>query len=197
MNLTNKRLRTLATPFSRRTRTVYKRIKTVASRLAVGLALCAPCAVNVDAVVQGRIDSLGVLAFQNQSEARSPQPLTGRIARDLSQKLNLSYKDVFSRQLDAAADASAISAMTLAQLGELGKQYGVAFVVRGGLLGSGDGGAQTQTIVQLYADIVSVDDLNIKSVRAEGHGSDKQEALKAAIDKLAEAIHQGIVSRVV
>jgi len=153
------------------------------------------CLLNI-AFGQSQTISVGVFEFRDESGAKLPAEFTQKIARELAQKLNAVHKDVLARPFNAATDASLIEAMNVEQLGALGKQHGVKFIIRGGLLAasnetsSGDASAS----VQLYADVVSVETSGIKSVRAEGIGSDKDKALQNAIGQLAELIHQAIIS---
>ena len=157
------------------------------------LAFC--CLLNT-ASGQSQTVSVGVVEFQDESGAKLPAEFKQKIARELAQKLNAAHKDVLARPFNAATDSSSIKAMDVEQLGALGKQHGVKFIIRGGLLAAGDetSSGDASASVQLYADIVSVETSGIKSVRAEGSSSDKDKALQNAIGQLAELIHQAIIS---
>ena len=189
-------LHSSATSRARQTRAVCK-LKAVVKTVVVGLAfLCSQWVFNSAASGQGQTTTVGIFEFQDASGATLPAAFTQRIARELSRKLNLDHKDFLARRFNAATDAPSLNTMTVEQLGALGKQFGVKFVVRGGLLAAGDGNsnAQSKGVVQLYADIVSVETLSIKSVRAEGNMAENDQALSQAIGQLAESIHQAIVS---
>lgn len=188
-------------PTRRAKRKDFVSYKALISIVIVGFAFfCLPSVLNSTASAQGQTITVGVFEFQDESGAAQRSEVAQQIARKLAQKLNASYKDVLARSSNAAKDASSIQAMTVEQLGALGKQQGVQFVVRGGLLPSGDGNSSGnssgETAIQLYADIVSVATLSTKSVRVTGDGARKDQALSSAIEQLAESIHQAIVSPV-
>ncbi len=145
---------------------------------------------------QSQTISVGVFEFQDESGAKLPAEFTQKIARELAQKMNAVHKDVLARPFNAATDVSLIKAMNVEQLGALGKQHGVKFIIRGGLLAASDdtSSGDASASVQLYADIVSVETSSIKSVRAEGSSGEKDKALQNAIGPLAELIHQAIIS---
>lgn len=145
---------------------------------------------------QDQTISVAVFEFQDESGARVRAEVERGIARKLAQKLNVAYKDVLARRFDAATDATSIKAMTVEQLGALGKQHGVKFVVRGGLIVASDGNSngETSAAIQLYADIISVETLSVKTVRVEGTSAEKDQALSNAIGQLAELVHEAIVS---
>src|SRR5437879_3276795 len=84
--------------------------------------------------IQSQLVSIGILTFQDESGMNAPAELGQKIAKDLQQKFAVNYKDVLPRMINAGGDASAVAAMTVEQVATLGKQNGVKFVVRGGLL---------------------------------------------------------------
>jgi len=165
--------------------------------------------------IQSQLVSIGILAFQDESGMNAPAELGQKIAKDLQQKLAVNYKDVLPRMINAGADASALSAMTVEQVATLGKQNGVKFVVRGGLLAvtTENAGEETKIGAQLYANIISVESASDNNVRAEGSGAQKGpaaelssvdlksdvfrdsalgQALSAAIEQLAISVHGAI-----
>ena len=83
--------------------------------------------------------------------------------------------DILPRFIGAGTDASSVKASTVDQLTAIGKQNGVKFIVRGGLLAvnSENTGEETKTSIQLYVDIVSVESATINSLRVEGIGTQK------------------------
>ena len=163
--------------------------------LIVGLAFFYLPSVFCTAFAQGQTITVGVLEFTDERTEQSVS-VAPEIGRKLAQKLNAVYKDVLARNFNRVTDASSIQAMTVEQLGALGKQQGVQFVVRGGLLppGEGDSGGETKAAIQLYALIVSVETSSTKSVRVTGDSATKDQALSSAIEQLAASIHQAIVS---
>lgn len=165
--------------------------------------------------IQSQLVSIGILTFQDESGMNAPAELGQKIAKDLQQKLAVNYKDVLPRMINAGGDASAVAAMTVEQVATLGKQNGVKFVVRGGLLAvtSENAGEETKIGAQLYANIISVESASDNNVRAEGSGAQKGpaaelssvdlksavfhdsalgQALSAAIEQLATSVHGAI-----
>ncbi|MBA3355509.1 MAG: carboxypeptidase regulatory-like domain-containing protein [Pyrinomonadaceae bacterium] len=123
---------------------------------------------------QGEVVSLGVLPFQDDGGTGAPAQFGQKVAQELQQKLNAASKNLLARPLNAGADASSINAMSVEQLAALGKQNGVKFVVRGGLLAANaeSAGAETKLTIQLYADVISVEAaIAAGTVRAEGTGT--------------------------
>jgi protocatechuate 3,4-dioxygenase beta subunit len=165
--------------------------------------------------IQSQLVSIGILTFQDESGMNAPAELGQKIAKDLQQKLAVNYKDVLPRMINAGGDASAVAAMTVEQVATLGKQNGVKFVVRGGLLAvtTENAGEETKIGAQLYANIISVESASDNNVRAEGSGAQKGpaaelssvdlksavfrdsalgQALSAAIEQLATSVHEAI-----
>src|SRR4029450_2016909 len=127
----------------------------------------------------------------------------------------VTYKDVLPRLLSAGVD---LKAMTVEQLAARGKQNGVKFVVRGGVLALviDNAGTETRINAQLYAEIISVDAASIvNTVRAEGTGAQAGkvatlsavdvksdqfggsalgQALMNAVGQLGESIHQVVTT---
>ena len=170
------------------------------------------------APLQTQLVPVGILFFQDESGMNAPTELGQKIAKDLQQKLAVNYKDVLPRIINAVVDPSASAAMNVEQLATLGKQNGVKFVVRGGLLAvtSENAGEETRVGVQLYANITSVESASDNNVRAEGSGTQKGpvaelssvdlksavfrdsalgQALSAATEQLASSIHDAIAAR--
>lgn len=167
--------------------------------------------------LQSQLVPIGILFFQDESGMNAPADLGQKIAKDLQQKLAVNYKDVLPRMLNAGLDPSASAAMNVEQLVTLGKQHGVKFVVRGGLLdvSTENAGEETKIVVQLYASITSVESASDNNVRAEGSGKQKgpvaelssvdlkaagfrgsalDQALSAATEQLAKSIHDAITA---
>lgn len=171
--------------------------------------------------IQAKLVSVGVLAFHDESGTGVPGELGPRISRDLQQKLVKSYPDLIPRVIGTEMDAAEVMNMTVPQLTTYGKEQGVDFFIRGGLLAIStsniDNGVQVS--VELYAEIISVELSTVKSVRARGVGiqrvvypSNKVPweaidisgnefqysapglAILNAIDQLAGLVHEAIVS---
>jgi hypothetical protein len=169
------------------------RLKAIVATMFVGLAVfCLLFIFQSGVSSQGETIRIGVLDFQNESGTQTAA--AKEIARKLAQQMNAAYKDVLVRPSNKATDATSIEAMTVEELSALGKEQGVQFVVRGGLLAAADETSSGEPSIQLYADIVSVKASTIVSVRAAGNGADKDQALSSGIEHLAESIHQAIAS---
>jgi protocatechuate 3,4-dioxygenase beta subunit len=145
----------------------------------------------------------------------APAELGQKIARDLQQKLAVNHRDVLPRMLNAGLDPAA--ALNVEQVVTLGRQNGVKFVVRGGLLAvtTENAGEETKIGVQLYASITSVESASDNNVRVEGSGTQKGpaaelssvdlktagfrdsalgQALSSATEQLASSIHDVITA---
>lgn len=167
--------------------------------------------------LQSQVIPIGILFFQDESGMNAPADLGQKIAKDLQQKLAVNYKDVLPRMLNAGLDPSAVAALNVEQLVTLGKQNGVKFVVRGGLLAvtTENAGEETKIGVQLYASITSLESASDTNVRVEGSGTQKGpvaelssvdlksavfrdsalgQALSAATEQLASSIHDAITA---
>jgi protocatechuate 3,4-dioxygenase beta subunit len=167
--------------------------------------------------LQPQVVPIGILFFQDESGMNAPADLGQKIAKDLQQRFAVNYKDVLPRMLNAGLDPSAAAAMNVEQVVTLGKQHGVKFVVRGGLLTvtTENAGEETKIVVQLYASITSVESASDNNVRAEGSGTQKgpvaelssvdlktagfrdsalNQALSAATEQLTSLIHDAIVA---
>ena len=164
---------------------------------------------------QAQLVSLGILPFQDESGTNAPPELGQKLAQDLQQRLAVTYKDVLPRLLSAGVD---LKAMTVEQLAARGKQNGVKFVIRGGVLALviDNAGTETRINAQLYAEIISVDAASIvNTVRAEGAGAQAGkvatlsavdvksdqfggsalgQALMNAVSQLGESIHQVVTT---
>ncbi len=132
---------------------------------------------------QGQITTIGIAGFRDETGADAPAEIRQKVAGALQQRLNQVHKDtLLARALTADGDP------TVEQLAGLARQDGVAFVVRGGILG------MTAGSVQLYADVISVETGTVRTLRAEGESTDGDAALSAAIARLAASIHDLVVS---
>ncbi|MGH9872118.1 MAG: carboxypeptidase regulatory-like domain-containing protein [Pyrinomonadaceae bacterium] len=142
--------------------------------------------------VQSKVTVAGILPFQDETDSGAPPELGKKIAQLLKQRLTLSFKDVLPKSLNPNSDATSATSLTVEQIVALGKQNGMQFVIRGGILALP--GADSSTSAQLYAEIISVESGAVSVVRAEGTGAGADAAFAAAIDSLATSIHQALLS---
>ncbi len=204
-----------------------KRYDSLAGRMGISifiglLLLIGPAVIGMarPAHAQGPVVSVGIVGFQDESGSGAPAELGQKLANDLRQGL-VSFNDLLPRSVESGVDPSALKAMTVEQLTALGRQQGVRYILRGGLLALAveKAGGETKVTVQLYAEIISVETGAVSSVRAEGAGTqpgapseaafkwnsvnldDSQfpdtalgQALAGSLQQLAAAIHTAIAS---
>ena len=171
--------------------------------------------------IQAKLVSLGVLAFQDETGTGIPPDLGIKISRDLQQKLVKSFPDLLPRVIGTAMPAQSFKQMTVSQLASYGKQQGLDFLVRGGVLAASTQniGSGVKVSIQLYAQVISVESADIKSVRAKGVGTQRGAypstnipweaidvsggefqysapgmALLNAVEQLAGSVHEAVVS---
>lgn len=167
-----------------------------------------------DTAQQGQTISIGILGFLDESGSNVPAELGQKLTQNLQRKMVTAYKDVLPR-LIAVTDRASLKVLTVEQMASLGKQNGVRFVTRGGLLSitSETTGEDVKTTVQLYADIVSAESDGVTSLRAEGTGTQRgaapelsavdvrsdqfrgsalDQALSAALEQLGAKIHDAL-----
>lgn len=158
--------------------------KSARARLAAWL-VCALAATPVVAPSESAaqagaspVVSVGVLPFQDDSGSEVSAELRQRLARDVQRRLNAAHADLLARLLDASSGTSA------EELAALGRQGGVAFVVRGGLVGlsSEAAGAEARAEVQLYADVLAVESGRLSTVRASGTATGADAVDPASVD---------------
>jgi protocatechuate 3,4-dioxygenase beta subunit len=178
----------------------------------LGVAGAMPC--------RAQLVTIGILPFQDESGTHASPELLQRIVRDFKLKMTLAYKDVLGRQVSGEAWAAA-SAAGIEQLAALGKQQGVRFVIRGGLLAaiSEKTGGDLKCRLELFCDIVDVDSLAVSSLRTEGEATESNstrddalrwdsynwdspdivrtalgQALEAALRNLVDEVHAAAVA---
>jgi len=125
--------------------------------------------------IQAKLVPIGVLAFHDESGTGIPSELGLRISRDLQQKLVRSYRDLLPRVIGTEMDAAAIKNMSVFQLASYGKQQGVTFLVRGGVLAilTENIGNGVKVSIELYVEVISTGSAKVKSVRAKGVGTQR------------------------
>jgi len=160
--------------------------------------------------------SVGILRFQDDSGIGMSPELGQKLAQDLQQRFAGTFKDVLPRVINGATNSATTTPLTIDQIVELGKQNGVKFVIRGGLLSLTSQKAGQEVIAQLYAEIISIDTGTIVStLRAGGvptqagggeplaaidltsnqfRSSVAGRALADAIVQLAELSHQALTA---
>jgi hypothetical protein len=161
------------------------------------------------------------MAFHDESGSGMPSELRLKIARDLQQVLVRSYSDLLARVIGTQLDSASIKNMSVPQLVQYGKQQGVKFLVRGGLLAisSENTGNGVKVSMELYAEIIATASGQTKGVRARGVGtqgvtyptakvpweainisdsgfqySAPGQALLNAVDQLAGQVHEAVTS---
>jgi Carboxypeptidase regulatory-like domain len=167
--------------------------------------------------LHAQLVSVGVLRFQDDSGMGLPPEVGQKLAQDFQQKLAVTFKDLLPRVI-SGTDVPASNSLTMEQVVAVGKQNGVKFVIRGGLLAltSEKTGQEVKVSAQLYAEVISIDAASIvNTLRAEGagtqagametlatidlksdqfRGSAADQALSAAIVQLAEQSHQAVTA---
>jgi hypothetical protein len=131
---------------------------------------------------QNQLISIGIFSFQDESGANAPPEFGLKIAQELHRKLVQSYKDVLPRILNNASATP--NTMTVEELARFGKQSGVKFIVRGGLLSVNreNAGGESKATIQFYADLIAVETASQTSARAEGSGAQSGNATNKASD---------------
>ncbi|HEV8368762.1 MAG TPA: carboxypeptidase regulatory-like domain-containing protein [Pyrinomonadaceae bacterium] len=192
------------------------------------IALMLVCLVQVNGVnntlvistdpLDGQLVSVGILPFRDDSGMGLRPEMSQKLAQDFQQRLAGTFKDLLPRVISGAGDVAATSSLTVEQIAALGKQNGVRFVIRGGVLAltSEKAGQETKVSAQLYAEIISTDTASIVStLRAEGtatqagavetltaidltrdqfRSSATNRALTDAIAQLVESSHQALIA---
>lgn len=164
---------------------------------------------------KAEVVSIGMLPVQDESGDQIPQKLLHKIEQDFKEKLTLSYQDVLVRAVKGTPAGT--SSMQIDQLTALGRQQGVRYLLRSGILGIKSDSALSCD-VGLYAELISVDSGAVTTMRANGAGSEASpavddvrrweayhfrssaftrtslgQALGAALDQLAQQVHQALV----
>jgi protocatechuate 3,4-dioxygenase beta subunit len=161
--------------------------------------------------------SIGILPVQDESDTQVPPELLVKIGQLFKQNLTRASADILVRQISGLVEPSA----DIAQLAALGRQQGVRYVVRSGLLGlySDKAGRELHCDVGLYAELIATADGTITGLRANGAGSEDDparddirrweaydfagsgfaqtalgQALGSAVDQLAQQVRQTVAA---
>jgi hypothetical protein len=190
-------------------------------KIILHVALCIVLLLGFSLALQGQLVSVGVMAFHDESGSGMPEELCLKIARDLQQVLVKSYSDLLTRVIGTQLDSTSIKNMSIPQLTQYGKQQGVKFLVRGGLLAisSENTGSGVKVSMDLFAEIIATDSGQTKAVRSSGVGtqgvtyptarvpweaiditgsgfqySAPGQALLNAVEQLAVQVHEAVTS---
>jgi hypothetical protein len=120
--------------------------------------------------IKAQLVSVGILTFNDDSGSSVPGELCQRISRNLQQKLVSTYTDLLPRVIEGDSNTRQ---MTVPELTQMAKDQAVRYIVRGGILrvSSENIGAGVRVSIVLYAEIISSETGNVKSVRAKGIGT--------------------------
>ncbi len=169
---------------------------------------------------QAQMITIGILPFQDESGANVPPALLQKICQEFKLKMTLAYKDVLARLVSAESLGAPANA-GIEQLAAFGKQQGVKFVLRGGILAvvSEKVGNDLKCQLELFSELIDTDSSIVSSLRAEGEGLETNsatddarrwesynwnspgfaqaalgQALNAALGNLADQVHASAVT---
>jgi hypothetical protein len=83
--------------------------------------------------IHGQLTTIGILPFNNESGIDLPAELVPKIPMDLQQQL-LTYTDLLPRVMGTEMDLESFKSMNIEQVVQYGREKGVMFLVRGGIL---------------------------------------------------------------
>jgi hypothetical protein len=117
---------------------------------------------------QTQVISIGILGIRDESGANVAQ-LGERVTQQLRSTILAASQDLMPKILGDDKGAND-AGMTIQELTELGRQFGVKLVVRGGILpiSLAVSDAETKATVRLYVDLVNVESGAIDTIRVEG-----------------------------
>ena len=125
--------------------------------------------------IHGQLTTIGILPFNNESGIDLPAELVPKIPMNLQQQL-LTYTDLLPRVMGTETDLESFKSMNIEQVVQYGREKGVMFLVRGGILSLSaeqPGKKEINITIELYAEVISVKSSNSSSVRAQGNGTGK------------------------
>ncbi len=126
-------------------------------------------------LLHGQLTTVGILPFDNEPGVDMPTKFLPKISMDLQQQL-LTYKDLLPRVMGTESDLESYKAMKVKQWVRYGREKGVMFLVRGGILSLAaeqQGKKQIKITIEFYAEVISAKSSNSGSVRAQGNGIGK------------------------
>ena len=152
-------------------------MKTIARWLLCLALVCGP-ALAAAGPGQGSLVSVGILTFQDESGTRASPEFLQKLSQGLRLKLTLEHQDTLGRPLSGGSAPADIE-----QTAALGRQQGVQFVVRGGLLAavSSKTAGELRCRLVVYCDLIDVDNLSVSTYRAEGEGTESDPSREDAL----------------
>jgi len=144
--------------------------------------ICWPRIAGADSQ-SGQLVTVGILPFHDESGAQASPEFLRRVVQEFRRQLASSFKDVLPRTLSGEMPG-APAAMSVEQLASVGRQQGVRFVVRGGLLAavSEKRGRDLECRLEFFCDLIDAGSLAVSSFRAEGSGLEKNTSLASALN---------------
>ncbi len=126
--------------------------------------------------------TIGILPFLDDSGTQAPSPLLERIGQELKLQLTRDYQDVLGRPISAGPPEGP-AASGVEGLAALGRQQGVKWVLRGGLLAavSEKTGGDLTCRLSLYCDLIEAESQAVSSFRAEGVATESGSLLDDAL----------------
>ncbi len=142
------------------------------------VALAGGWVMAADLPGQDPLVNIGILGFQDESGTHAPPEFLQKLGQDLRLKLSLEHKDVLGRPLSGEGAGTDIE-----QLAALGRQQGVRFVIRGGLLAavSEKAAGELRCRLEIYCDLIAVDDQTVSTYRASGEATENGSARDSAL----------------
>lgn len=130
----------------------------------------------------GQLVTIGILPFLDDSGTQAPTPFLERIGQELKLHLTRDYQDVLGRPI-SAGPREGPAASSVEELAALGRQQGVKWVMRGGLLAavSEKTGGDITCRLSLYCDLIEVESQAVSSFRAEGVATESGSLLDDAL----------------
>lgn len=143
-------------------------MKTIVRWLLCLAVVCGP-ALAAAGPGQSPVVNIGILTFQDESGTRASPEFLQKLSQGLRLKLTLEHTDVLGRPLSGGPAPADIE-----QTAALGRQQGVQFVVRGGLLAavSSRTAGELRCRLVVYGDLIDVGNLSVSTYRAEGEGAE-------------------------
>ncbi len=143
--------------------------------------ICWPRVAGADSQ-SGQLMTVGILPFHDESGTQASPEFLRRAVQEFRRQLASSFKDVLPRTLSGEMPG-APAAMSIEQLGSFGRQQGVRFVIRGGLLAavSEKRGRDLECRLEFFCDLIDAGSLGVSSFRAEGSGLEKNTSLASAL----------------
>jgi protocatechuate 3,4-dioxygenase beta subunit len=139
-------------------------------------------AVSGSSGTPGQLVTIGILPFLDDSGTQAPFPFLERIGQEFKLHLTRDYKDVLGRPISGGS-LEGLAALSVDELAALGRQQGVKWVMRGGLLAavSDKTGGDLICRLSLYCDLIDTESQVVSSFRAEGAATESGSTLDDAL----------------